>query len=67
MDIDKDVTYKYANFYYKILCIVGYTKNKKSDKFIDLKIYTYSDLDIYLFCVAQNTKYVNMIFCTFMK
>jgi hypothetical protein len=32
-------------------------------QFVDLKIY-YSDLQVYHFCVTQNTKYVNMIFCT---
>jgi hypothetical protein len=39
-------------------------KNKISDKFVNLK-YTYSDLDVCYFCVAQITKYLNMIFYTF--
>jgi hypothetical protein len=37
--IVNDVTYKYAIFYYTILYIVGYIKNKKSDKYVDLKVY----------------------------
>jgi hypothetical protein len=31
-DILNDVIYKYAEFYYEILWIVGYTKITKSDK-----------------------------------
>jgi hypothetical protein len=57
LDIVNDVTYKHVNFLYGILYIVGYTKMKKSE--------TYSDLHVCLFCVAQSTKYLNMIFCTF--
>jgi hypothetical protein len=32
------VFYKYAKFYYKILCIVSYTKKKKSDKICRFEI-----------------------------
>jgi hypothetical protein len=32
INIGNDVTYKHATFYYKILCIVDYTKNKKPNK-----------------------------------
>jgi hypothetical protein len=39
LDIVKDVTYKYAKLYYKILCIVDYTKIINLRKFVDLKIY----------------------------
>jgi hypothetical protein len=31
-DMINDVIYKYAKFYYEILCIVGYTKLTKSEK-----------------------------------
>jgi hypothetical protein len=35
-------------------------------KFVNLK-YTYSDLDACHFYVAQNTKYLNIIFYTFVR
>jgi hypothetical protein len=38
-DIVNDVIYKYAKFYYKILCIVGYTKITKSSKIYRFKVY----------------------------
>jgi hypothetical protein len=38
LNIVNDVTCKYANFYYEILCIVGYTKITKSDKTCRFKI-----------------------------
>jgi hypothetical protein len=60
--IVNDVIYKYAKFHYEILCIMGYTKIKKSDKICTFEIY--SDLNVCYFCVAQNTKYLNKIFGT---
>jgi hypothetical protein len=51
-----DVIYKYAKLYYKILCIMGYTKITLSNKICRFKN-TYSDLDVCHFCLAQNTKY----------
>jgi hypothetical protein len=65
-DIVNDVTYRHAKFHYKILCIVIYTKIIKSDEICILK-YTYSDLHICHFCVAQTTKHLNLIFCTFVE
>jgi hypothetical protein len=38
-DIVNDVIYKYAKFYYEILCIVGYTKIRKFDKIYRFEIY----------------------------
>jgi hypothetical protein len=37
--ISNDVIYKYANFYYEILYIVGYIKITKSDKICRFEIY----------------------------
>jgi hypothetical protein len=39
LDVVIDVTYKYAKFYYKILCIMGYTKVTKSNKIDRFEIY----------------------------
>jgi hypothetical protein len=39
----------------------GLHKNKNAISFVDLK-YTYLDLDICQFYVAQNTKYLGMFF-----
>jgi hypothetical protein len=38
-DIVNDVIYKYAKFYYEILCIVGYTKITKSGKIYIFEVY----------------------------
>jgi hypothetical protein len=38
-DIVNDVIYKYAKFYYKILCIEGYTKITKSSKIYRFEVY----------------------------
>jgi hypothetical protein len=38
-DIVNDVIYKYAKFYYKILCIVGYAKITKSGKIYRFEVY----------------------------
>jgi hypothetical protein len=57
-----DFIYKYANFYYEILCIVGYTKITKSDKIYRFEVYILRSRRLPFF-VAQNTKYLNNIFC----
>jgi hypothetical protein len=62
LDIVNDVTCRHKNFHNKILCIVIYTKIINLTKFVDLK-YTYLDLHICHFCVAQTTKHLNLIFC----
>jgi hypothetical protein len=46
LDILNDVIYKHVKFYY-VFCIAGYTKITKSDKFVDMKIYILSCLQIY--------------------
>jgi hypothetical protein len=61
LDIVNNITYKYAKFYYEILYIIGYTKITKSDKICIFEMYVLSH-----FCVAQNMKYLNIIFCNFM-
>jgi hypothetical protein len=66
LGIVNDVTFNHAKFYYEILCIIAYTKITKSDKICRFK-YTYSDLDACHFCIAQYTKYLNMIFCMFVR
>jgi hypothetical protein len=38
-DIVNDAIYKYAKIYYKILCIVGYTKIIKSGKIYRFEVY----------------------------
>jgi hypothetical protein len=48
-------------------CILWATKKRHNlTKFVDLK-YMYSDLDVCHFCVAQNAKYLNKIFCTLVR
>jgi hypothetical protein len=37
LDVVNNVTYKHAKYYYKILCVVGYTKIIKSDKIYRFK------------------------------
>jgi hypothetical protein len=64
--IVNDVTYKHVKFHYKIHCILGYTTIKNMTQFVDLK-YTYLDLHVCCFCVAQNIKYLNLIFYTFVR
>jgi hypothetical protein len=66
-DIVNDVICNYAKFYYEIICIAVYTKITKSVKLVDLKYSTYLDLDVPHYCVAQNTKYLNKIFCTLVR
>jgi hypothetical protein len=39
LNIANDVTYKHANFLYKIICVMGYTKIIKFHKSPHLKIY----------------------------
>jgi hypothetical protein len=63
LNIVNDVTYKHAKIYNDILCIMGYIKITKYDKYFRFNN-IYSDLHACHFCVAQNTKYLNMIFCT---
>jgi hypothetical protein len=50
LDIVNDVTYKYAKFYYKILCIMGYTKVTKSDKIYRFEIYILRSRHLSFFC-----------------
>jgi hypothetical protein len=38
-DMVNDVIYKYAKFYYEILCIMGYTKITKYGKIYRFKVY----------------------------
>jgi hypothetical protein len=48
--IVKDVTYKYAKLYYKIRCIVGYTKITNLIKIVDLKIYVLRSTRLSFLC-----------------
>jgi hypothetical protein len=49
-DIVNDVIYTYAEIYYKILCIVIYTKITKSDKICGFEIYILRSRHLLFLC-----------------
>jgi hypothetical protein len=52
LNIVNDVIYKYAKKLLRNTLYCGQHKNKKSDKFVDLKC-IHLDLDIFYFCLPK--------------
>jgi hypothetical protein len=53
LDIVIDVAYKYAKFWYEILCIVGYTEMTKSDKIGRFEIYILRSTCLLFLCSPE--------------
>jgi hypothetical protein len=64
-DIVNDVTCRHEIFYYKILCIVIYTKITKSDKIRRFKVYILRSTHLSFLCSPNyNLIFVSIFFDT---
>ena len=61
-DVEYSVSLTRVKNQLQILCIVSYTKMTNLIKFEDSKIYLLRST-FFIFCVARNTKYLELIFC----